>query len=262
LPALIEWRKNKTGITFNTEASINLADDAELMRLMTAAGFTQVFVGIETPDEMSLRECGKMQNLKRNLISDVQRIQQHGMEVQGGFILGFDSDTWSSFDRLAEFIQKSGIVTAMVGLLQALPGTKLFERMHRAGRLLSHGSGDNFDGSTNILPVMNAEELRRRYREVLDYLYSPKAYYRRVRTFLRSYKRPEIRLKGSFRNVRSNTMAFGRSVVRLGIVGKERFEYWKLFFWTLARRPRSFPLAIRFAIYGYHFRRVCEMHVG
>ncbi len=261
LPDLIEWRKGKTGVAFNTEASINLADDPELMRMMTSAGFTQVFVGIETPDETSLRECGKTQNLKRNLLSDIQRIQQHGMEVQGGFILGFDSDTWSTFDRMAEFVQKSGIVTAMVGLLQALPGTRLFERMRDAGRLIAPASGDNFDGKTNILPLLDAVEMHRRYREVLHYLYSPKIYYRRVRTFLKSYRRPDVKLPPSLKNTKSDVMALGRSIVRLGVIGKERIEYWKLLLWTLVRRPRSLPLAIRFAIYGFHFRKVCEMHV-
>jgi radical SAM superfamily enzyme YgiQ (UPF0313 family) len=262
LPALVEWRRDKVGIEFNTEASINLADDPALMRLMVAAGFTAVFVGIETTEEISLRECGKTQNQKRDMLADVQRIQEHGMEVQGGFILGFGGDTASTFERLTDFVQHSGIVTAMVGLLQALPGTKLFERMRDAGRLLSSGSGDNFDGETNILPLMNGDELRRKYREVLDYLYSPKNYYSRVRTFLRTYQRPKMPVRKSFRNSRRDLMAFLRTIVRLGVVGKERFQYWKLLTWTLFRKPRSLPMAIRFSIYGYHFRRVCELHVG
>ena len=125
LPALIEWQKGKRKVSFFTEASINLADDAELMRLMVEAGFETVFVGIETPDESSLAECNKKQNRGRDLVENVKRIQRAGMQVQAGFIVGFDSDLPSIFQRQIDFIQKSGIVTAMVGLLQAIPDTNL-----------------------------------------------------------------------------------------------------------------------------------------
>jgi radical SAM superfamily enzyme YgiQ (UPF0313 family) len=160
LPALIEWRRGKIGLSFNTEASINLADDEGLMQMMVEAGFDTVFIGIESPEEDSLVECNKKQNLKRDLIEDVKRIQRAGLQVQGGFIVGFDNDTSITFQRLVDFIQKSGIVTAMVGLLQAPPGTQLYERLKQAGRLVERMSGDNVDGTTNILPVMNLEALR------------------------------------------------------------------------------------------------------
>ena len=160
LPALIEWRKDKLGITFQTEVSINMADDEDLLHLMAAAGFTAVFIGIETPDESSLAECSKKQNLKRDLVADVKRIQRAGMQVQAGFIVGFDSDTPSIFQRQIDFIQKSGIVTAMVGLLQAPPGTGLYERLKGEGRLNEQSSGDNVDGTTNIIPQMSLETLR------------------------------------------------------------------------------------------------------
>ena len=145
LPALIRWRKNRTGMPFNTEVSINLADDEELMRLMVEAGFDQVFIGIETQEEDSLAECSKKQNRNRDLIADVKKIQRAGLEVQGGFILGFDNDTASTFGRMVDFIQHSGIVTAMVGLLQAPPATRLYERMVREGRLLGAASGNNVE---------------------------------------------------------------------------------------------------------------------
>lgn len=165
LPALINWQKGKVGITFSTEASINLADDEELIRMLVEAGFTSVFIGIETPDEDSLAVCNKKQNLNRELVEDVKRIQRSGLEVQGGFILGFDADKPSIFQRQIDFIQRSGVVTAMVGLLQAPPGTRLYERMKQEGRLLARLSGDNVDGTTNILPVAAA---------VLDPVSSPK----------------------------------------------------------------------------------------
>jgi radical SAM superfamily enzyme YgiQ (UPF0313 family) len=258
LPALIEWRKGKKGMPFNTEISINIADDEPLMNMMTQAGFDTVFIGVETPDDDSLAECNKKQNLHRDLVSDVKRIQRAGLQVQGGFIIGFDSDTSTTFQRQIDFIQKSGIVTAMVGLLQAPAGTRLFERMKRENRLDGSSSGDNVDGSTNIIPVMNMETLQKGYRDVVKFLYTPKNYYARVKTFLREYKAPEITIPINSEYIR----AFFRSVLRLGILGKERIQYWGLIVWTLFRRPRLFPLAITFAIYGYHFRRVFDLHVA
>jgi len=254
LPALIEWRKDKTGMAFNTEVSINIADDEELLRLMADAGFDTVFIGIETPNDESLAECGKKHNRKRNLIEDVQRIQRSGLQVQGGFIVGFDSDTPSIFQQQIDFIQKSGIVTAMVGLLQAPVGTRLYQRMEREGRLSGALSGDNVDGTTNIIPKMGLDVLHRGYRAVIDYLYTPENYYARIRTFLQTYKPPKITVPIDL----SHVIAFFRSILQLGIIGKERLYYWKLFLWTLFRRPRLFPLAITFAIYGYHFRLVSE----
>ncbi|RPJ37790.1 MAG: radical SAM protein, partial [Planctomycetaceae bacterium] len=183
LPALIEWRRGKAGMPFSTEVSINLADDPELLSLMTQAGFDTVFVGIETPNEDSLAECSKTQNQGRDLVESVKLLQHAGLQVQGGFIVGFDSDTTSIFQQQIDFIQRSGIVTAMVGLLQAPPGTRLYERMKREGRLVSEMSGDNVDGSTNLIPKMGMEALRQGYREILDQIYAPQVYYERVLTF-------------------------------------------------------------------------------
>jgi radical SAM superfamily enzyme YgiQ (UPF0313 family) len=257
LPALIEWRRGKVGLVFTTEVSINLADDQELLDLMVEAGFDTVFIGVETPDNESLAECNKKQNQRRNLVQEIKHIQRSGLQVQGGFIIGFDSDTPSIFQRQIEFIQKSGIVTAMVGLLQAPIGTKLYERLMGEGRLLGFMSGDNVDGTTNIIPKMNIDILRKGYKTVINTLYAPKNYYARVITFLKEYKTPRIKIPLDFQYV----LALFRSILRLGILDRERRHYWKLFFWTLIRRPRLFPLAITFAIYGYHFRQVMDLHV-
>ena len=257
LPALIEWRKDKVGFVFNTEASINVADDQELLDLMAEAGFDTVFIGVETPDNDSLAECNKKQNQRRDLVEDIKRIQRSGLQVQGGCIIGFDSDTPSIFQRQIEFIQKSGIVTAMVGLLQAPIGTRLYERLAREGRLLGFMTGDNVDGTTNIIPKMNIDILHKGYKTVINTLYAPQNYYARVITFLREYKPPKITVPLDFQHV----MALFRSILRLGILDKERIHYWKLFFWTLFRRPQLFPLAITFAIYGYHFRQVMDSHI-
>ncbi len=257
LPTLVEWRKDRRGMPFSTQVSLNLVDDERLMQMMVEAGFDTVFVGIETPDEDSLAECGKVQNRNRDLVEDVRRIQRMGLQVQGGFIVGFDHDTPSIFQRQMDFIQKSGIVTAMVGLLQAPPGTRLYERLKREGRLRDQMSGDNVDGTTNIIPNMNLDTLREGYESILRYIYSPRHYYQRVKTFLREYKPPKIKTPLDFQRI----LAFFRSVYQLGIIGKERVHYWKLLLWTLFRRPKSLPQAITFAIYGHHFRKVFELRV-
>lgn len=258
LPALIEWRKGKTGVPFSTEASINLADDPELLNLMVRAGFNTVFVGIETPNEDSLTECSKYQNKGRDLVESVKILQRAGLQVQGGFIVGFDNDSPSIFQQQIDFIQKSGIVTAMVGLLQAPTGTRLHQRMQEEGRLVNDFSGDNVDGSTNIVPKMGLKPLKEGYRKVLSEIYAPKLYYERILTFLREYQPPRIKTQMDPQNI----LALWRSIYHLGIRGVERIQYWKLFFWTLFWRPRLFPLAITLAICGFHFRQVAALHVS
>jgi radical SAM superfamily enzyme YgiQ (UPF0313 family) len=257
LPALVAWRKGKTGMPFNTEVSINLADDDELLQLMVEAGFDSVFVGIETPDEEGLIECHKTQNRNRDLEASVRHIQRAGLRLQAGFIVGFDSDTPSIFQRQIDFIQKTGIVTAMVGILQAPYGTPLYKRLQREGRLSREMTGDNVDGLTNIIPKMDLTSLRDGYKRILGSIYRPKLYYERVRAFLREYRPPKIKPHLQLQHV----LALFRSVYLLGIKGVERVEYWRLLLWALFRKPRLFPLAITLSIYGYHFRKVSELHV-
>ncbi len=256
LPALIEWRKDKIGCLFLTEVSINLADDDDLVTQMVQAGFTSIFVGIETPDEESLIECNKKQNIKRDLIASVKKLQRAGLQVMAGFIVGFDSDTEKIFDRQVDFIQNSGIVTAMVGLLQAPFGTRLYQRMAKENRLLTEMSGDNADGSTNIIPKMEANQLRTGYLSILKRIYSPEYFYERIKTFLLEFQPARASVHLELREI----LAFFRSIIRLGILGKERRQYWDLFFWSLRNRPDLFPMAITLSIYGYHFRRVSEQH--
>ena len=257
LPALIEWRKGKKGCLFLTEASVNLSDDDELIQMMVNAGFTQVFVGIETPDDQALAECSKSQNRNRDLVHSVRKLQQMGLQVMGGFIVGFDSDDETIFDRMIDFIQESGIVTAMVGLLQAPIGTQLYQRMLREGRIRDIYSGDNVDGETNIVPKMGLSPLKAGYRKILDSIYSAKGFYDRVITFLKDYKPARHTVTLQWQEI----AAFLSSIFKIGIKSRERKHYWRLFFWTLFHCPEKFPLAITFAIYGYHFRKVNELHV-
>ena len=258
LPALIAWRRGKEGISFQTEASLNLVDDPELMDTLVRAGFNAVFVGIETPNEDSLAECGKVQNKGRDLVAAVKTMQHAGLEVQGGFIVGFDNDTPSIFQRQIDFIQRSGIVTAMVGLLQAPYGTRLYDRLKEEGRLLKGFTGNNTDDTMNFIPKMDPHLLHEGYHRLLEGIYAPRAYYKRVRTFLREYtKSGAVRA----RITREEFLALLRSIVLLGIKGRERWEYWRLFFWTLFHRPRLLPNAVTFAIYGFHFRRIFETYI-
>ena len=259
LPALIEWMaQRKYPFTFLTEASINLSDDEQLMKLMVKAGFNTVFIGIETPNEDSLVECNKIQNKNRDLISCVKKIQRFGLQVQGGFIVGFDNDTASIFDSLISFIQESGIVTAMVGLLNAPKGTQLYQRLAGEGRLIEDFSGDNTNFTMNFMPKMDSGMLVNGYKRIVDTIYSPKKYYERVLTFLKEYNPAKAETVPV--NL-SNIKAFFKSILRLGIIGKERRYYWKLIFWSLFKRPKVFPLAVTLSIYGFHFRKVFKRTV-
>lgn len=258
LPAIIDWMEQKEyPFYFYTEASIDLADDSRLMELMVRAGFEEVFIGIETPYEESHTESGKVQNRNRDLLASVKRIQRAGLQVHGGFIVGFDSDPPSIFDKQIHFIQESGIVTAMVGLLSAIRGTRLHQRMSREGRLLGDDSGNNMDSDLNFIPRMDVKALIGGYRTILETIYSPKNYYQRVIRLLREYRPQHL---GKFHLQPGYVGALFKSILFLGVIGRERLYFWKLFFWSLFMRPRLFPLAITYAIYGFHFRKVAEKY--
>jgi radical SAM superfamily enzyme YgiQ (UPF0313 family) len=255
LGELIEWRRRtRPQMGFLTEASVNLADDPELCSLMVEAGFKKVFVGIETPSAEALEECRKLQNRGRDLVAAVKTLQQRGLEVLGGFIVGFDSDQKDIFRRQFEFIQSSGVATAMVGLLTALPQTRLWQRLKREGRLETESSGNNTQAELNFRPKLNREFLKSGYRDLMKRLYEPKAYYERIQTFLKNHRPAGPRLHLS----RAELMAFVKSFWLLGIWYRGRVAYWKFFWSTLLRRPRQFPRAIELAIIGYHFRRVAK----
>lgn len=256
LREIILWR-DRTGskIGFLTEASVNLVDDEELCRLMVSAGIKKVFVGIETPSSEGLEECKKLQNRRRDLVETVKTLQRAGMEVMGGFIVGFDTDPADIFKRQFEFIQRSGVATAMVGLLTALPQTQLYQRLAREGRMLAETTGNNTQAALNFIPKLNRDYLVNGYRDLMKRLYEPRAYYARVRTFLEAYRPsgPQLRLS------RGDIQAFLKSFWYLGVWHRGRTAYWTFFWSTLLRRPRQFRYAIQLAILGYHFRRVANL---
>lgn len=254
LPAIIQWMKqNGHPFSFTTEASVNLSDDAELMQMMVEAGFFKVFVGIETPDEQSLAECNKTQNHHRELLDCVQVIQKAGMEVSAGFIVGFDNDKPDIFQRQIDFIQKSGIISAMVGLLNAPRKTQLYKRLEQEGRILSDFTGDQTSYHINFKPRMEMAVLLEGYQKIIHGIYSSKMFYERVKMFLKSFDPPaRVNRKLSMNRL----MAFLKSMYIIGILGEERRYYWDLLIWSLLRKPRVFPLAVTYSIQGYHFRRV------
>jgi radical SAM superfamily enzyme YgiQ (UPF0313 family) len=255
LRELVAWRRRtRHSMGFLTEASINLADDPELCALMVEAGFKKVFVGIETPSTEGLEECRKLQNQRRDLVAAVQTLQRAGLEVMGGFIVGFDSDPSDIFIRQFEFIQRSGVATAMVGLLTALPKTRLYQRLKLEGRLETESSGNNTDAVLNFQTKLSREFLQSGYRELMKKLYEPGTYYQRIRTFLKTHRPVGPRLHLS----RADCLAFLKSFWVLGIWHQGRVAYWRLFWSTLLRRPRQFHHAMELAILGYHFRRVAR----
>lgn len=259
LPAMIEWMKEKNRpFWFNTQTSIELADNDELMLLMTQAGFRTVFIGIETPNVGSLTECNKYQNVKRNMIASIHKIYSFGLQVQGGFIIGFDHDPLSIFESQIRFIQESGIVTAMVGLLNALPKTALYQRMIKEKRIIETSTGDNTDASINFVPRMQINTLLSGYKHTLSTLYSSKKYYERLKTFLRLYRPVEQ----SHRKLDLNDfIAMLKSFIYVGIFSKMRFDFWNLIYWTLLVKPRLLKTTITLSIYGYHFQKILSKHM-
>jgi radical SAM superfamily enzyme YgiQ (UPF0313 family) len=253
LRAMIAWRR-RTGarMDFLTEASVNLAEDAELLSLMVEVGFKQVFLGIETPSLEGLAECGKRQNLARDLTDSVRRIQEAGIEVMGGFILGFDSDPPDIFERQFEFIQRSGIVTAMVGLLTAVPQTRLYDRLRTEHRLLTDTTGNNTEAVCNFIPRLGVDTLTDGYRRLVRSLYEPGAFYARARALIAHRRRRGPRPHLDPRH----SMALLRSCWKLGLRHRGRREYWGFLGHTLLHHPQAFATAVTLSIYGHHFRTV------
>ena len=256
LPQLITWMKERRRpFTFITEASVNLADDPELIDLMVEAGFVSVFIGLETPNVDSLRECEKSQNVSRDLEQAICTLQQAGLQVFGGYIVGFDNDDESIFHRQINFIQQTGVVTAMVGLLNAIPNTRLWQRLKGEDRLLLGATGDNTDGTINFIPKMDMDRLIEGYREVVRTIYSPRNFYKRVSRFLERYQ-PRHKRKMSLTEIK----AFLKAIFYLGMLGNgsSQWYFWKMLIKTGLFHRRSFTEAMTLMVYGYHFRKVAK----
>jgi len=254
LPAMIKWmKKHRYPFIFNVQTTIDLADDEELISLMIQAGINTTFIGIETPSEKSIDECNKVQNKNRDMLECVKNIQKAGLQVSGGFIVGFDSDSPAIFQQHIDFIQQSGIVWAMVGLLNAPKNTRLYKRLEAENRLTIEATGSNTDYTMNFIPKMDSQELLKGYKTIIHNIYSAKPYYKRIRQFLINYRPTN---KGQNRIEWYYLTAFFKSVFIIGVMSKGRREYWKFFAWTLLNHPGLFLDASMFTICGYHFRKV------
>jgi radical SAM superfamily enzyme YgiQ (UPF0313 family) len=258
LPALADWsERHSHPFSFITEASVNLAEDEELLAGMRRAGFRRVFLGIETPVEASLKEAQKGQNTRCDLLDSVKKIQRYGLEVMAGFIVGFDSDPEDIFERQVQFIRESAIPLAMVGLLSALPDTQLWRRLEREGRLLQESTGNNTDGSLNFVPRMDAGRLAEGYQWILRTIYSPGEYYQRALNCLERVVAdvPEPRRSGLARDV----VTLARVVLALGVRDRARGEFWRYLRRAFTQHRERFAEAVRLAAMGYHFRKLTEM---
>ena len=257
LPVLADWtERNHHPFYFLTEASMNLAEDEELLRQMRRANFVKVFLGIETPVEASLLETQKYQNTRKDLLESVRLIQSYGLEVMGGFIVGFDNDPPNIFEEQLRFIRESAIPVAMVALLTALPNTQLYRRLQREGRLLMHSSGNNVvsDFALNFIPRMNAETLVEGYKNLLKIIYNPEEYYRRA---LRSLEHSGPSTARTVRKL-SDYLAFGTSLLRQGVLDRSRMAYWRFLISAARHHRRDFGTAVALAIRGYHLQRITE----
>ncbi len=255
LPAIIQWQKERQyPFTLSTQASINLSDDPDLMKLMTDAGFATVFIGIETPDPDGLAECGKYHNTNRDLLESVKKIQNMGFEVNAGFILGFDSDKDTIFQNQIDFIQKSGIVAAMVGLLNVSPKSRLHDRLKKANRLIDNKNSKSKTSELtelNFIPKMNSNTLINGYENVLSTIYSPRFYFARIKTFLREYKPKRMKSpKVRFYHIRGLLS----SIWFLGIKENGRRYYWNLIFWSIFKKPGLLPYAVGLPLGLLHFK--------
>jgi len=259
LPELAKWQKER-GYPFSllTEASLNLADDEALLASMREAGFHRVFIGIETPVEESLHEAQKSQN-RGDLLGSVKKIQSYGMEVMAGFIVGFDNDPLDIFERQIDFIRKSAIPLAMVGLLNALPETQLWKRLEREGRLLGvDATGNNTVCSLNFKTIMDPALLIQGYQRIMRTIYSPREYYERA---LVSLKRTANEFTEIPHYSALNALAsFTRILVKLGVVDRERKEFWRFFTKTLLEHHNRMAESLRLAAMGYHFRKLSDAY--
>lgn len=261
LPTIIAWqREHHYPFYFYTQVSINLADDVELMELMVEAGFNSVFIGIETPNEESLKEANKVQNRNRNLVENIKKIQQHGLEVMGGFIIGFDNDPPDIFQRVINFVKESSIVIAMVGLLNAPPGTKLYKRLHSEGRIKPYFKGDNTDFDTNIIPKMAYPLLINGYKEIIKKLYSEASYYQRISNFLNHYNpKSFFKIDRTYLKIhKSYLLSVPKIIIRFGIIGKEKLKFWKLLFKVFFKKPKAFSNILSQIVSCYHIKRIYE----
>jgi radical SAM superfamily enzyme YgiQ (UPF0313 family) len=258
MPELADWSaRNKYPFSFITEASVNLADDDELLKQMRRANFRQVFIGIETPVSESLKEAQKGQNTRRNLLDAVRKVQSYGIEVMAGFIVGFDNDPEDVFERQIAFIRESAIPIAMVGLLVAIPNTQLWRRLKREGRLLGDHTGNNTDCVLNFVPKMDAAKLIAGYKKIMRHIYDPRNYYDRALECLRRVNSDQMPATTGGISVEDIT-ELGRLIATLGIRDGARREFWRFVGRVILEQREKIADGLTLAALGYHLRKLTE----
>lgn len=268
LPELARWQQEHDyPFTLCTEASVDLVEHRELLNALPEAGFGLIFCGIETLSLEALLTMKKRQNTRKTdggyednyLLHAVRNIQDKGIEVAAGFILGADGDTDAAFDAHIEFIQTAGIVMAMEGLLTVLKGTALYTRLEREGRLLGESTGNNVSAVLNFQPHIDRDTLIAGYKRVLSTLYDPtlRNYFERCWTLVRHLHPTRYRVR---RVGRRELLAFGKTLWRQ-LPSRQGPAYARFLARVLRHRPRLFPEAVRFAIEGYHFEKVTRQVV-
>ena len=254
LPKLIKWRdQNKYAPGFDTQVTINLSDDEELMQLMIEAGFRKLFIGIETLEDEALLYMKKKQNTKRNLLDTINRLHDKGFLIVGGFILGLDTDTPAIFQNQIDFINESGMVLVSINLLKAPIGTELYDNMKKQGRLIRNLDFD--ENRSNIIHNMDEDVLNDGYRKVIQNVYSAESVYRRAKVFLGNKKQIKVK-NGVKRKVTFPEIILGiRAAFILGLKDKNRYYFWALFFWLLRNnRLRYLDLAVFFIALLYQYK--------
>jgi radical SAM superfamily enzyme YgiQ (UPF0313 family) len=254
LKELVPWQqKHEYPFFLTTEASVNLAEDEKLLEDMRLAGFKRVFVGIETPSLESLKETQKYQNTRKPLVEAVQTLIDHGLEVSGGFIVGFDNDEADIFERQIEFIEQAEIPWAMVGTLTAIPSTQLWRRLEKEGRILGFADGDQF-GRPNFKTKMDPEVLYKGYLRLLEHLYKPENYYKRVLSVLARHDKanhPNLHEK-NYPLIKVIFLTL-MSVIALGIKAEYRQHFWSYLATVIRKHPKRYVQALINAVIGHHF---------
>jgi radical SAM superfamily enzyme YgiQ (UPF0313 family) len=254
LPALIEWRiKNKPEFFFATQLTINLADDEELMDLLLKAGFRHIFIGIETPDEDALKASLKNQNLKRDPFSNIHKLHKAGFMISAGFIVGFDTDTVRTFQQQIDFIQQSGIPLPIVNILKAPPGTELYARIKREGRLSRPFAFS--EGETNIVPVMDERLLFDGFLDVMNNIYSPEKSYERIINFLNTYKFPNTGIRVPEKYNLKELLIIFRIIFLIGIRYRHRKYFWKLILWSLKHNRKYIDKSVFYGVMIYQMHQ-------
>jgi len=266
LPVIREWSEaNKYPYYFSTESSINLADDENLMQMMKDVDFRFVFIGIETPEDEILKLTNKKINLNRSMVKAIKKVYSYGMIVNGGFIIGFDTETDRTAVNMIQCIQDSGICMAMVGKLYALPKTQLTRRLGREGRLFEKGSTlrdvdtdlDQTTSGLNFVTSRSRLEVLRDYNRVIKYIYTPENYYDRV-LYASLNLKPVYKYQPSMRKFLKNIKVFLKICLKVGFSKTTGWFYWKTLFTVIVKNPKALEATVNLAAMFIHFNKHSE----